>query len=172
MYMSSPKAYISAKIVRTSIRSAPPVLRLLHAKISTVPGNVRSARVVRCNWQNVGARDRGRLAPICRVLRWRAEVYEPLSIAEIKDAVCREFGVRPIDMESHRRARMVARPRQVAMYLVGELTRHSLPVIGRHFGGRDHTTVMYAMRKIRMLAEVDPDFGQRVARLREQLTTE
>ncbi len=94
------------------------------------------------------------------------------SIAEIKFAVCERFGVPPIEMVSQRRGRGVARPRQVAMYLSRELTPLSLPAIGRLFGGRDHTTVMYAISRVEELARSDADFGERVAALRQQLSGE
>src|SRR6185437_16380712 len=64
-------------------------------------------------------------------------------IAEIQYAVAERFGVPMMEMVSDRRARRVARPRQVAMYLSRELTPMSLPGIGKHFGGRDHTTIMH-----------------------------
>ncbi|MEZ5918881.1 MAG: helix-turn-helix domain-containing protein [Alphaproteobacteria bacterium] len=63
-------------------------------------------------------------------------------------------------MHSARRARNVARPRQVAMYLAKQLTARSLPEIGRKFGGRDHTTVMHAVRKIEELMEEDAQIAQ------------
>lgn len=92
------------------------------------------------------------------------------SISDIKELVCAAFNVPAIEMVSQRRARAVARPRQVAMLLAYELTPRSLPQIGRHFGGRDHTTVMYAIKRVKELAVSDPDFGERVARLREELS--
>ncbi|VAW04069.1 Chromosomal replication initiator protein DnaA, partial [hydrothermal vent metagenome] len=58
------------------------------------------------------------------------------------------FNIRLSDLLSARRARQVARPRQVAMYLAKQLTAKSLPDIGRQFGGRDHTTVMHAVKRI------------------------
>lgn len=90
-------------------------------------------------------------------------------IADIKQAVCTEFGVRAIDMVSQRRARVVARPRQIAMYLCREMTPLSLPAIGRQFGGRDHTTVMHAISTIAGLIATDPEFADRLSRLREAL---
>lgn len=73
-------------------------------------------------------------------------------------------------MHSSRRARNVARPRQVAMYLAKQLTARSLPEIGRKFGGRDHTTVMHAVKKVDELIAEDPSFAQDVEVLRRTLT--
>lgn len=71
------------------------------------------------------------------------------SILQIKRATCSTFGVDLLAMTSHQRRAMVyARPRQVAMYLSRKMTNRSLPEIGRHFGGRDHTTVLHAVRAI------------------------
>lgn len=71
-----------------------------------------------------------------------------VSIDEIQRRVADYFNIRLSDLLSSRRARQVARPRQVAMYLAKKLTAKSLPVIGREFGGRDHTTVMHAVKRI------------------------
>lgn len=74
-----------------------------------------------------------------------------VAVAEIRRAVAAHFGAPEIDMVSARRTANVVRPRQVAMYLASTLTRKSLPEIGRLFGGRDHTTVLHAKRKISAL---------------------
>ena len=66
------------------------------------------------------------------------------------------------DMLSARRSRAVARPRQIAMYLSKQLTTRSLPEIGRKFGGRDHTTVIHAVRKVESLRESDPSIEEDV----------
>ncbi len=71
-----------------------------------------------------------------------------VSIDEIQRRVADYFNIRLSDLLSARRARQVARPRQVAMYLAKQLTAKSLPDIGRQFGGRDHTTVMHAVKRI------------------------
>ena len=90
------------------------------------------------------------------------------SITRIKMAVAEEYGVSAIDLESDRRARAIAHPRQAAMWLCRRLTGRSLPEIGRHFGGRDHTTVMHACRAVeRRLA--DPDESERLTRLADRL---
>jgi chromosomal replication initiation ATPase DnaA len=86
-------------------------------------------------------------------------------IAEIQQAVAARFGIRSAEMVSHRRARIVARPRQVAMYLSRQMTPLSLPAIGKHFGDRDHTTVMHACRKIEELIAADPLFAAAVAQI-------
>src|SRR5208282_4802197 len=66
------------------------------------------------------------------------------TISEIQAATCRHFGLSSDELLSSTRTARVAWPRQVAMYLARELTGESLPAIGRHFGGRDHTTVLHA----------------------------
>src|SRR5207244_3459585 len=69
------------------------------------------------------------------------------SLAEIQRATCEYFGLSGEELLSNSRARRVAWPRQLAMYLAREFTRESLPAIGRQFGGRDHTTVLHAWRR-------------------------
>jgi len=92
-----------------------------------------------------------------------------VTIEEIQKRVAEHFNVRVADMHSARRARAVARPRQVAMYLAKQLTSRSLPEIGRKFGGRDHTTVMHAVRKIEELRAGDSSFSEDVDLLRHML---
>jgi chromosomal replication initiator protein len=92
-----------------------------------------------------------------------------VTIEEIQKRVSAHFNVRIADMHSARRARAVARPRQVAMYLSKQLTSRSLPEIGRKFGGRDHTTVMHAVRKVEELATQDPAFAEDVELLERML---
>jgi chromosomal replication initiator protein len=92
-----------------------------------------------------------------------------ITIEEIQKRVAEHFNVRLADMASARRARAVARPRQVAMYLAKQLTSRSLPEIGRKFGGRDHTTVIHAVRKIEELSSSDAGFAEDVELLRRML---
>ena len=91
------------------------------------------------------------------------------TIEEIQRKVASHYNVRISDMHSARRARAVARPRQVAMYLAKQLTQRSLPEIGRKFGGRDHTTVMHAVKKIEELRAGDSLFDEDVDMLRRML---
>lgn len=76
------------------------------------------------------------------------------AIARIQRVVAHHYGIPLREMTSDRRFRAVARPRQVAMYLCRSLTPHSLPAIGLHFGGRDHTTVLHAIRTIEGLCQI------------------
>lgn len=92
-----------------------------------------------------------------------------VTIDEIQRRVAEHFNIRLGEMTSDRRARAVARPRQVAMYLAKQLTTRSLPEIGRKFGGRDHTTVMHAVRKIEELKGADPALDEDVELLRRML---
>ncbi len=92
-----------------------------------------------------------------------------VTIDEIQRRVAEYFNIKMGDMLSARRARSVARPRQVAMYLSKQLTTRSLPEIGRKFGGRDHTTVIHAVRKIDQLREEDPALDEDVDLLRRML---
>ena len=93
-----------------------------------------------------------------------------ITIDEIQRKVAEHYGIKLADMHSSRRARNVARPRQVAMYLCKKLTQRSLPEIGRKFGGRDHTTVMHAVRKIEELIGADTGFADDVDVVRRALT--
>ena len=92
-----------------------------------------------------------------------------VTIEEIQKRVAEHWNIRLTDMSSARRARAVARPRQVAMYLAKQLTSRSLPEIGRKFGNRDHTTVMHAVSRVAELMEQDSDFAERVELLRRML---
>lgn len=85
-----------------------------------------------------------------------------ITIDEIQRRVSEHFRIRPAEMVSARRAREVARPRQIAMYLAKQLTPRSLPEIGRRFGGRDHTTVIHAVRQIEKLRGEDSEIDQDV----------
>jgi len=92
-----------------------------------------------------------------------------VTIDEIQKRVAEHFNIKMAEMTSSRRARVVARPRQVAMYLAKQLTSRSLPEIGRKFGGRDHTTVMHAVRKIEELIASDRALAEDVELLRRML---
>jgi chromosomal replication initiator protein len=92
-----------------------------------------------------------------------------VTIDEIQKRVAEHFNMKMAEMTSSRRARAVARPRQVAMYLAKQLTSRSLPEIGRKFGGRDHTTVMHAVRKIEELVVADRALAEDVEVLRRML---
>lgn len=83
-----------------------------------------------------------------------------LSIDDIQRRVCEHFAIKLQDLLGDRRNRQLARPRQVAMYLAKTLTTKSLPDIGRSFGGRDHTTVLHAVRKIEALMTEDPSMQE------------
>ena len=92
-----------------------------------------------------------------------------LTIDEIQRTVSHYFDITVADMHSSRRSRNVARPRQIAMYMVKQLTSRSLPEIGRKFGGRDHTTVMHAVRKVKELIESDNEFAADIEKLKQKL---
>ncbi|MEN2977133.1 chromosomal replication initiator protein DnaA [Tistrella bauzanensis] len=92
-----------------------------------------------------------------------------LTIEDIQKRVAEHFNIRVSDMHSARRSRAIARPRQVAMYLAKQLTQSSLPEIGRKFGGRDHTTVMHAVKKVEELGSQDSSFADDIELLRRML---
>ncbi len=92
-----------------------------------------------------------------------------VTIEEIQRKVAEHYNIRLTDMSSARRARNVARPRQVAMFLAKQLTSRSLPEIGRKFGNRDHTTVMHAVSRVGSLMESDAAFSEDVELLRRML---
>lgn len=85
-----------------------------------------------------------------------------LSIRTIQQAVCAHYGVSLLDLQSNRRTRAVVLPRMVAVWLCRRLTPHSMPAIGHHFGGRDHTTILHAARRMDELRQSDPAMQERL----------
>jgi chromosomal replication initiator protein len=94
-----------------------------------------------------------------------------VTIDEIQKRVAEHYNIRSADMHSARRAREIARPRQVAMYLCKMLTPRSLPEIGKKFGGRDHTTVIHAIRRIEELSVADKALAEDLQILTRLLQT-
>lgn len=92
-----------------------------------------------------------------------------VTIDEIQKKVAEYYNIRVSEMSSARRAQVVVRPRHVAMYLAKELTSRSLPEIGRHFGNRDHTTVLHAVRRITGLRQKDAQIAEDVEFLKRML---
>lgn len=92
-----------------------------------------------------------------------------ITIEDIQKAVAAHYNIKLSEMHSARRSRVVARPRQVAMYLAKRLTTKSLPEIGRKFGGKDHTTVMHAVKRIEELRAVDNDLSADIELLNRAL---
>ncbi|MDG1287619.1 MAG: chromosomal replication initiator protein DnaA [Rickettsiales bacterium] len=92
-----------------------------------------------------------------------------ITIEDIQKKVTQHYNIKMTDMQSARRSRVVARPRQVAMYLAKKLTSRSLPEIGRKFGGRDHTTVMHAVKRIDELCNSDSSIEEDVELLTRML---
>ena len=94
-----------------------------------------------------------------------------ITMDSIQKTVAEYYKIRVADLLSKRRNRSIARPRQVAMALSKELTNHSLPEIGDAFGGREHTTVIHACRKVASLKESDPKVLKDTTNLERILTT-
>lgn len=92
-----------------------------------------------------------------------------INIDDIQRKVAEHYNIRLADMMGPKRARNVARPRQIAMYLSKQLTSRSLPEIGRRFGGRDHTTIMHGVRKIEELLVEDSAMVEDIAVLKRML---
>ncbi len=92
-----------------------------------------------------------------------------VTIDEIQKLVSTHFDLKPLDLVSSRRARAVARPRQIAMYLAKRMTTRSLPEIGRKFGGRDHSTVIHAVKRIEELRDTDREVDTAVRVLLREL---
>ena len=94
---------------------------------------------------------------------------QQITIEEIQRRVALHYNIKSSELRSNRRSQAVVRPRHVAMYLSKQLTTRSLPEIGRKFGKRDHTTVMYAIRRIEELRPKDPTLEEDLERLRRSL---
>lgn len=91
-------------------------------------------------------------------------------VERIQIAVSKHFDISLNDMKSARRTSYVVRPRQIAIYLAKELTGRSLPEIGKRFGGRDHTTVLHAVRRIKALVEAEGPVADDVRTIKATLT--
>lgn len=92
-----------------------------------------------------------------------------IKIEDIQKVVARHYNVSKQDLLSNRRTRTIVKPRQVAMYLSKNLTPRSLPEIGRRFGGRDHTTVLHAVRKIESLLDSDKPLRSDIELLKQYI---
>ena len=97
------------------------------------------------------------------------EVSRSVTIEDILNVVCRYFSVRVADLQSKKRHKSIAFPRQVCMHLARSMTNHSLEEIGGYFGGRDHTTVMYADSKIREQAKTNPELQRTLGHIASEL---
>lgn len=144
-------AFFIAKRVRSNVRDLESALHRLTAtaKFSGAPITIDFARVA---------------------LQDMLAVYErQVTVENIQRTVAEYYKIRVSDLNAKKRNRSVARPRQVAMALAKELTNQSLPEIGEAFGGRDHTTVLYACRKVESLrnteSQVEEDYGNLVRTL-------
>jgi len=93
----------------------------------------------------------------------------PMTLDRITEAIAAHYQVKISDLRSKRRSRSISLPRQVIMYLGRETTNLSLDEIGDHFGGRDHSTVLYACGRVKDMIEQDPAFSAEIERLRDRL---
>jgi chromosomal replication initiator protein len=145
-------AYLIARRMRSNVRD-------LEGALNTLSANARfSGRPITESFAQ-------------EVLRDLLLVHDRLiTIENIQKAVCEYYKLRVADLLSRRRPRSIARPRQMAMALCKELTEHSLPEIGDAFGGRDHTTVLHACRRIEELCDTDGRLREDRAKLVRQLT--
>ena len=161
-------------------------LNILHAKLAGMTQNLAGpAEVIEFLARKITANVRELEGALNRVIAYAALVNQPvtleftretladllrahekkLTIDEIQRKVAEYYVLKMTDLLSARRAREVARPRQVAMYLAKKLTPRSLPEIGRRFGGRDHTTVMHAVKRIEELRAADSELNNDVVHL-------
>ncbi len=145
-----------AELVATAVKTN---VRELEGALNSLIANARfSGRPLDVNYAREALRD-------------LLAVHErTVTVEQIQKVVAGYYQLRVIDLLSKRRTRSVARPRQMAMTLVKELTRHSLPEIGEAFGGRDHTTVLHACRTINRLCNSDAAIREDHARLLRELT--
>jgi len=106
------------------------------------------------------------LATAQQVLKNIIEIQEKkVTIEQIQKRVGEHFGLRAQDLKIRSNSKVIAFPRQVAMFLVKQLTSASLPEIGRQFGGKHHTTVLHSIHKIETLRRADKDLNKTINRL-------
>jgi len=146
-------AYFVAKRIHSNVRD-------LEGALNTLVAN---AHFSKCRITVEFARE---------ALRDLLAVHEQaVTLHNIKKTVAGYYGISVSDLHSKRRTRAIARPRQIAMTLSKDLTQHSLPEIGESFGGRDHSTVLHAHRKIRSLCSTDKRVKDDFQRLLRTLST-
>ena len=92
-----------------------------------------------------------------------------MSVEDIQRAVCEYFGVRMADLKGKKRTRSVSHPRMIAMYLCRERLGTSYPDLGSRFGGKDHSTVINACKRMSSIQEEDPELRAIISQLRAQL---
>ena len=151
--LSEQVAFLIAKRMRSNVRD-------LEGALNSLIANARfSGRTIDLDYTQ-------------EILRDVLAVHDRLiTIENIQKTVADFYQMRVADLLSKRRTRSIARPRQMAMYLAKALTDHSLPEIGSAFGGRDHTTVLHACRKIEALSETDGRIREDRARLTRELSS-
>jgi len=140
--LPDPVAFFIAQQVRSNVRELEGALRrvVAHCQFKGSPIGIEEAR---------------------EALKDLLRLQEKLvTLDNIQLVVADYFKIRRSDLISSSRTRSIARPRQIAMALAKELTSHSLPEIGKHFGGRDHTTVLHACRKLNELRSNDPRISE------------
>lgn len=164
-------------------------LNIILKKLEAMPGVTVPSEVVMFLAKRIASNVRVLEGALNRVIAYASLANRPLDIAFVEDTlsdilranqrrvtileiqrqVSDHYRIRQADMLSPRRSRDVARPRQVAMWLAKQVTTRSLPEIGRHFGGRDHTTVIHAIRQVDKLRKADAEFDADVRLLLRQL---
>jgi chromosomal replication initiator protein len=160
---------LEAKAIRSGVPVPPKVLEFLAHKITSNVRELEGALNRLIAHANLFGRS-VTLEATQEVLHDILKAHDRrVTIEEIQRKVSEHWNIRLTDMSSARRARAVARPRQVAMYLAKQLTSRSLPEIGRKFGNRDHTTVMHAVQRVTELMERDVAFAEDVELLRRML---
>jgi chromosomal replication initiation ATPase DnaA len=131
-----------------------------------------SIEVTACNGQIVIVTSKEAVEATAAFHRLDALPGQKIRVDQIQRAVCEQYGVSRDDIVSARRTANIVRPRQVAMYLAKTLTLRSLPDIGRRFGGRDHTTVLHAVRKITAATERDPELSEIIRGIKARIGVE
>ena len=153
VYIPSDAAFFIAERVRSNVRELEGALRrvIANARFTGKPISIDQVKAALRDLIAIQARQVG--------------------IDNIQKTVVDYYKIRLVDLLSKKRNRSLARPRQLAMALAKELTNHSLPEIGDAFGGRDHTTVLHACRKVEELRELHPDIKDDYRTLRRILTS-
>lgn len=164
-------------------------LGILQAKVEKIPGTPVPLKVIEFLAHKITSNVRELEGALNRVIAHASLIGQPvtletvqellhdllrandrrISVEDIQKQVAAHYNIKLTEMHSARRSRAVARPRQVAMYLCKKLTSKSLPEIGRRFGGKDHTTVMHAVKKVEELCKMDHEFAQDVDLLTRML---